>query len=124
MYDEHADVRKTEDEFYRMLSNRDFLPNSPTLMNAGRPLLQLAACVVIPIEDSLESIFESVKHTALIHQSGGGTGFSFRHVGKKMIRCARRAYLLAYREGVKGITIFRSGRKGEQVPTCADPLYC
>jgi ribonucleoside-diphosphate reductase alpha chain len=77
MYNGHASIQKTEDEFYHFLTSLEFLPNSPTLMNAGRPLQQLAACFVLPVEDSLESIFDGVKNTALIHQSGGGTGFSF-----------------------------------------------
>jgi ribonucleoside-diphosphate reductase alpha chain len=72
-----GDVQTTEERFYDAISALDFLPNSPTLMNAGTDLQQLAACFVLPVEDSLESIFTAVEQTALIHQSGGGTGFSF-----------------------------------------------
>ena len=77
LYSSTAEMKKTRDEFYRVLTNLEFVPNTPSFANAGANLQQLSACFVLPIEDDLQKIGQSLVDAIMIHKSGGGTGFSF-----------------------------------------------
>ena len=89
-YDLKTDVIQIAEEFYQAMANLEFLPNSPTLLNAGLENGQLASCFVLPVEDSIESTFDTLKHTAIIHKNGGGTGFNFSKIRPKLDKAGGR----------------------------------
>ncbi len=89
-----SEVKKWESEFFSMMSNLDFLPNSTTLMNAGTTYGQLSSCFVLPVKDSLNGIFQTLRLAALVQQKGGGTGFNFSALRRQ--RCCLHIHVPAH----------------------------